>query len=137
MTPTPADQLRPCPFCGTAAPEFPFDIPGTQYEVQCLDCCQSMVSIQICDLMTIDERETGWINAESRYRTEFVLRARRGAIEAWNRRTPPEAEAWRGIEYAEIGWITADGFSALIGSHPLPAGSKLYATKSDIERGNP
>lgn len=77
------DLLDNCPFCGEI-PEFPDGI-GTQYEIEC-DCGMARSSVQICDLMTINERENGWIPKEIRYKDEYVLRAKKQATENWNRR---------------------------------------------------
>ena len=52
------ENLLPCPFCGDV-PTLPND-KGTQYEMYC-DCGMAMSTVQISDLMTIDEREHGWL----------------------------------------------------------------------------
>lgn len=75
-------ELKPCPFCGET-PIFPNGI-GTQYEIEC-DCGMAISRVQICDLMTIEERMTGWIASEMRYKDEFVQRAKQRAIQNWNR----------------------------------------------------
>ncbi len=78
-------QLLPCPFCSTV-PELP-DGDGTQYAIECGECGGAAVSVQICDLMTLEERI-----AESfqncRYSEKFVERAKLAAIALWNTRAP-------------------------------------------------
>lgn len=76
-------ELEPCPFCGST-PEFPEGI-GTQYEIECNDCCQSIVGIQICDLMTLEERSTETFE-NYRYSPQYVERAKQEAIKRWNTR---------------------------------------------------
>jgi hypothetical protein len=82
-------DLKPCPFCGET-PDFPEVWYGTQYEIEC-DCGMARSCIQISDLMTIEERETGWIQADSRYDDQYVLRARAEAIKNWNTRQHDKA----------------------------------------------
>lgn len=48
------------------------------------DCGMAMSTVQISDLMTIDEREHGWLGYM--YKPEFVERAKRYVIENWNTR---------------------------------------------------
>lgn len=75
-------MLKPCPFCGET-PELPSG-DGTQYEIQC-ECGQACSSVQICDLMTIDERMTDdFIN--HRYQEVHIERAKNEAIKLWNER---------------------------------------------------
>lgn len=75
------ENLLPCPFCGEV-PTLP-NSKGTQYEMYC-DCGMAMSTVQISDLMTIDEREHGWLGYM--YKPEFVERAKRYVIENWNTR---------------------------------------------------
>ena len=79
-------ELLPCPFCGSN-PALP-DGYGTQYEIECSGCGQATSSIQICDLMTIDERADDMFN-DYRYGEEFIERAKLAAIESWNNRVEP------------------------------------------------
>lgn len=93
-----SNELKPCPFCGDV-PELPSG-DGTQYEIECGGCGQAMASVQICDLMTYEERASASFTTY-RYGEEFVERAKAEAIANWNLRTQPaEAEgaevvAWR------------------------------------------
>lgn len=82
-------ELLPCPFCGSN-PKLP-DGYGTQYEIECNGCGQATSSIQICDLMTIDERVADMFN-NYRYGEEFIERAKLAAIESWNNRVEPSAK---------------------------------------------
>lgn len=81
--------MLPCPFCGETPP-LPEGL-GTQYEIEC-HCGCARAAVQICDLMTLAERSTGWDEAEMCYRPEFVERAKAAAIAQWNTRVP-SAEA--------------------------------------------
>jgi len=74
--------ILPCPFCGET-PELP-DGFGTQYDIEC-DCGRSRSGVQICDLMTIEERMADEFT-DYRYGEEYITRARDEAIEAWNKR---------------------------------------------------
>ena len=80
------DELKNCPFCGDT-PEHPSG-DGTQYELEC-DCGKARSCVQICDLMTIDER----INdpfTDYRYQDKYIDRAKASVIKAWNTRTESE-----------------------------------------------
>lgn len=75
-------DMLPCPFCGDV-PKLPHG-NGTQYEIEC-DCGMAYSCIQICDLMTIEERMADeFINY--RYQEEYIERARDEAIRRWNTR---------------------------------------------------
>jgi Lar family restriction alleviation protein len=77
-------KLKPCPFCGQT-PELP-DGKGTQYEIFC-DCGMAMSRVQICDLMTIEERiEHPFSMRSLSYKGKFVERAKQEAIKQWNTR---------------------------------------------------
>lgn len=77
-------ELKPCPFCGDT-PELPTG-DGTQYEIVCFECGHAMVSVQISDLMEIEERLSDeFIN--SRYNEIYIERAKIKAITLWNYRT--------------------------------------------------
>jgi hypothetical protein len=80
-------KIKPCPFCGII-PEFEEyeSYIGTQYEYYC-DCGLSCSCIQICDLMTIEERASGWNDSECKYNEEFFNRAKKATTENWNKRT--------------------------------------------------
>lgn len=85
-----SEELKPCPFCG----EIP-DLPsgdGTQYEIECGSCAMAMASVQICDLMTGEERSAEKFT-DYRYSERYVERAKAEAIKQWNTRaTPPAAQ---------------------------------------------
>lgn len=76
---TQPDELKPCPFCG-GIPDLP-DGDGTQYEIQCNDCGQGIVSIQISDLMTLEERFADPFT-EYRYVDKYIEQAKQEAITA-------------------------------------------------------
>lgn len=77
-------ELLPCPFCG-GIPDYPSG-DGTQYEIEC-DCGMARSCVQICDLMTEDERHNDdFINY--RYGEEYIERAKLEAINMWNKRSP-------------------------------------------------
>lgn len=80
-------ELLPCPFCSTQ-PALP-DGDGTQYEISCEDCGGAVASVQICDLMTLEERASDSFE-DYRYGEEFVERAKLEAIGKWNTRAPAE-----------------------------------------------
>lgn len=77
------EELKPCPFCGDI-PELPSG-DGTQYEIECGGCGQAMTSVQICDLMAIEERTDDSFK-DYRYAEPFVERAKHAAIARWNER---------------------------------------------------
>lgn len=83
-------ELLPCPFCGDV-PELPSG-DGTQYEIECGGCGQAMASVQICDLMTYEERAADEFK-NLRYSEEYVERAKVEAISSWNRRAALASEA--------------------------------------------
>ncbi|MCG7552092.1 Lar family restriction alleviation protein [Pseudoalteromonas sp. Of11M-6] len=76
-------NLKPCPFCNSV-PSLPTG-DGTQYEIWCDDCGKAVVSVQICDLMTHEEKLTDdFINY--RYQEIYIDRAKEEAIKRWNKR---------------------------------------------------
>lgn len=80
-------KLLPCPFCGSI-PALP-NGRGSQYELECSDCGCAIASVQICDLMTIEERMScdDLIEANNwSYPEQYVERAKMEAIEMWNTR---------------------------------------------------
>lgn len=81
-------ELKPCPFCG-GTPELPNGY-GTQYEIECGGCGQAKAGVQICDLMTLEERAADTFT-DYRYGEEFIERAKVEAIERWNTRAPSPA----------------------------------------------
>src|SRR5690606_27565394 len=91
-------KLLPCPFC-MSVPNLP-DGNGTQYEIECNDCGQAVVSVQICDLMTVDERASHTFH-NYRYSEEFVERAKAVTSERWNTRATPA----RCDELVTVGWL--------------------------------
>lgn len=77
--------LKPCPFCGTV-PVLP-DGFGTQFEIECDHCCMAICSVQISDLMTIEERVADpFSNERCSYKKTYVDRAMNEAIDRWNTR---------------------------------------------------
>jgi hypothetical protein len=75
--------LKPCPFCGEV-PEFPSG-EGTQYGIQCEECGMACASVQICDLMTQEERESETFENFT-YGAEYIERAKQEVIKQWNDR---------------------------------------------------
>ena len=76
------DGLKTCPFCG-CYPELPSG-DGTQYEIEC-NCGRARSSVQISDLMTIEERQAdSFVNY--RYQEIYIDRAKKEAVESWNER---------------------------------------------------
>ena len=76
-------KIKPCPFCGET-PDIESVSVGNQYEVYC-DCGHSMSCVQICDLMTIEERMgDDFVNNE--YKQVYQDRARKEVIKQWNKR---------------------------------------------------
>lgn len=94
-------ELKPCPFCGTQ-PKLP-DGDGTQYEIWCEECGGAVASVQICDLMTIEERAADSFD-NYRYGEEFVERAKLEAIGKWNTRAAP-AEDVRAVVEEPVAWM--------------------------------
>jgi hypothetical protein len=78
------EELKPCPFCGEA-PEYPSG-DGTQYELEC-DCGMAHSSVQISDLMTIEERMEDNFT-DYRYGAVYIQRAKKEVVEYWNTRAP-------------------------------------------------
>ena len=78
-------DLLPCPFCGDQ-PELPHGY-GTQYEIEC-NCGMARSGVQISDLMTLEERMTGYDSQEHRFAEQFIERAKAEAVAAWNTRAP-------------------------------------------------
>lgn len=98
------DNLKPCPFCGSI-PDLPSG-HGTQYEAEC-NCGMAVSSVQISDLMTIDERMSERMSEHFMnfcYGKEYVERAKREAIKNWNLR-PGEvaAEFKKNLEVQLVG----------------------------------
>lgn len=75
-------ELKPCPFCGET-PELP-DGDGTQYDIEC-DCGMASSSVQISDLMTIEERTEDQFT-DYRYEEKYIERAKNEAVKQWNTR---------------------------------------------------
>ena len=80
------NKLKPCPFCG----EIPVFEPaeenyGTFYEYNCI-CGMSHVGLQICDLMTLEERRDDNFS-DDQYGIAYRERAKKEAIKLWNTRT--------------------------------------------------
>lgn len=90
-------ELKPCPFCG-AIPDFP-NGDGTQYEITC-ECGRAQSTAQICDLMTIEERNEPDDWAETfRYKEVYIERAKQYCIEQWNVCHIPEGYALVPVAY--------------------------------------
>lgn len=98
--------LLPCPFCGDT-PELPSG-EGAQYEIECSGCGQAMASVQICDLMSIEERAADSFT-NYRYADEFVERAKKQAIENWNARAAPRQPEGEAISRERV-QAEADAF---------------------------
>ena len=80
-------ELLPCPFCGEI-PSFPHG-RGSQYVIECDNCGQASASVQISDLMTMEERMAcdDFSDANNwSYPTQYIERAKIKAIEYWNHR---------------------------------------------------
>ena len=80
-------ELKSCPFCG-AQPVLEYK-GGTCYDLECPDCGVGSDSVQICDLMTIEERQAEPdLTQENNYshQPEYVERAKKKLIEYWNTR---------------------------------------------------
>lgn len=76
-----------CPFCGVLPNFDPVEeVYGTFYEYDC-GCGLSHVSLQISDLMTIEERKGDDFN-DHQYGIVYRERAMNEAIKRWNTRTP-------------------------------------------------
>lgn len=76
------EELKSCPFCGEI-PELP-NGDGTMYEIEC-ECGRASSGVQICDLMTIEERmDDDFI--DYRYEQKYIDRAMAEAIKLWNER---------------------------------------------------
>jgi hypothetical protein len=73
-------ELSPCPFCGEI-PAYP-DGMGTQFEIWS-DCGMAISSVQICDLMTIEERLADPFT-NYRYKQKYIDRAAVEAGNNWN-----------------------------------------------------
>lgn len=78
--------LTSCPFCGET-PDLP-DGGGTQYEIIC-DCGMAGSSVQIADLMSIEERRLDGFK-DWRYGEEYIKRAESEAVKDWNTRVESE-----------------------------------------------
>jgi len=76
-------NLKPCPFCGFI-PKLPSG-QGTQYELWC-ECGQSIVAVQICDLMSHEEHMNTDLDSNHYYPKEFIERAKQKVITMWNTR---------------------------------------------------
>jgi len=76
--------LLACPFCGEV-PDYPSG-DGTQYEIEC-DCGHASSSVQISDLMTIEERIADDF-VDYRYGEQFIERAKIETTKMWNKRAP-------------------------------------------------
>ena len=77
-------ELLCCPCCGVV-PKLPTDVVGTCYDIDCAGCGKVGVSIQMSDLMTIEEREAEPFT-DMRYGEEYIERAKIAAIKSWNTR---------------------------------------------------
>lgn len=85
-------ELLACPFCGSPADVC--DGLGTQFEIGCANCNIPTVSVQISDLMTIEERESDcWNESGLQYSDQFVKRAFNDCAERWNIRA--HTKNWR------------------------------------------
>jgi hypothetical protein len=86
------DKLPPCPFCeGELSIEY---VAGTCVEYVCLgDCVLVGGSEQICDFLTIEERneEGAYNNLTHKYAPRFVERVKQAITIRMNTRAPQAA----------------------------------------------
>ena len=76
------EEIKPCPFCGEI-PKLPSG-KGSQYEIYC-DCGSAQSCVQICDLMTKEERHSDPFT-DYKHKDEYVERAKKEVIKKWNKR---------------------------------------------------
>ena len=74
-----------CPFCGaTPYQQAPDDVIGTCCEIEC-DCGMARASVQICDLMTREERlDADFV--DYMYPLKYRERALDHCVKRWNTR---------------------------------------------------
>jgi len=115
-------DLKPCPFCGVVPTlNSHEECYGTCYELGCDECGIPQISIQMQDLMTIEERLADGFK-DYQFGIEYIKRAEAKAVERWNTRSDPPAKLHRDMS---------------IGSGTFRSGIPLETFLKAVDRQNP